>query len=328
LHVSFALPINFLAWYAGLMKTEFLSHRVIVLVLGLGLLTAGCTNERDSSGSPQSSTGNAALSPLPREPEKTIFITPKPPEPVVARDDSKAEARELREPRREEEEPMPELRSEEKEVPPESPPPIPDSFKAMNKEKNLFFEKKPDGTRRVHVLAEVCLREGPLEVFLCKWKTKEHESILSADLDVRDIHFALIAAGAKPGSTVRFVPRYKPATGSEIKVTVTYNKDGKLLTKPAQYWVLDTNTKKDMPHGWVFAGSRFFKDPDDPDKAPYYCANNGEVICIANFQDSMMDLPVKSSKEQAELGFAANTERIPPLKTKVLVTLEVVPAKK
>jgi hypothetical protein len=225
--------------------------------------------------------------------------------------------------RKVEEEPSPALRTEEKETPPEEPPPIPDGLKPLNAAKNLFFEKAADGTRRVHILAEVCLREGPLEVFLCKKNTKEHESILQADLDVREVHFALIAAGGKPGSTVRFVPEYKPATGSTIKVKLTYHKDGKQLTKPAQYWIRDVRNKSDMTHDWVFAGSRFFKDPEDPQKPPYYCANNGEVICISNFADSMMDLPVKSSKEQAELGFMANTERIPPLKTKVLVTLEV-----
>jgi hypothetical protein len=213
---------------------------------------------------------------------------------------------------------------EEKETPPEKDPPIPDSFKPLNKEKLLFFEKTADGKRRVHVLAEVCLREGPLEVFLCKANTKEHESIVHADVDARAIHTALVAAGAKPGSTVKFVPDYKPATGSVIKVSVTYFKDGKLLTKPAQYWVQNLRTKKQMEHEWVFAGSRLFKYPDDPDKPPFYCANNGEVISIANFSDSMLDLPVKSSKENAELGFTANTERIPPLKTKVIVTLEPV----
>ena len=68
---------------------------------------------------------------------------------------------------------------------------------------------------------------------------------------------------------------------------------------------------------------RLFQDPDDLRKPPYYCANNGEVVSIANFGDAMLDLPVKSSKENAELGFGAFTERIPPLKTKVLVMMEV-----
>lgn len=217
---------------------------------------------------------------------------------------------------------------EEKEVPPEKDPPIPDSFRPLNKEKTLFFEKTADGKRRVHILAEVCFREGQLEVFLCRNNTKEHESIVHTPLDGREIHVALIAAGAKFGSTVKFAPVYKPATGDTIKVSVTYHLNGKLLTTSAQSWIQDTRTKKEMPHDWVFAGSRFFQDPEDASQPPYYCANNGEFICIANFADSMMDLPVKSSKEAAELGYAAWTERIPPLKTKVIVTLEPVPAAK
>jgi hypothetical protein len=219
-------------------------------------------------------------------------------------------------------------REEEKEVPPEKDPPIPNEFKPLNKDKTLFFEKTADGKRRVHILGEICQRDELLEVFLCKNNTKEHEAIVRADVDARDIHMALLAAGAKKGSTVKFVPKYQPASGDSIKVTVTYYKDGKLLNKPAQYWVQNMRTKKEMEHGWVFAGSRFFQAPDDPDKPPYYCANNGEVISIANFADSMLDLPVPSSRELAELGFRTYTERIPPLKTKVIVTLEPVAAEK
>jgi hypothetical protein len=212
----------------------------------------------------------------------------------------------------------------EEEPPPEKDPPIPEAWKALNKDKTLFFEKTANGQRRVHLVTQVCLREGQLEVLICKANTKEHESILHIDIDARDIHTALIAAGAKPGTTVKFVPEYKAATGDIIRVTLTYYKDGKLLSnKPAQTWIQHVKTLKDMEHDWVFAGSRLFKFPDEPDKPPYYCANNGEVVSIANFTDSMLDLPVMSSKEAAELGYVANKERIPPLKTKVIVTLEV-----
>lgn len=212
----------------------------------------------------------------------------------------------------------------EEEPPPEKDPPIPETWKALNKDKTLYFEKTETGQRRVHLVTQVCLREGQLEVLVCKANTKEHEAILHVDLDARDIHTSLIAAGAKPGTPVKFVPEYKAATGDTIRVTLTYVKDGKLqMSKPAQSWIQHVKTKKDMEHDWVFAGSRFFKFPDEPDRPPYYCANNGEIISIANFSDSMLDLPVKSSKEAAELGYVANKERIPPLKTKVIVTMEV-----
>jgi hypothetical protein len=212
----------------------------------------------------------------------------------------------------------------EEEPPPEKDPPIPEAWKPLNRDKTLFFEETASGQRRIHLVTQVCLREGQLEVLVCKANTKEHEAILHIDIDAREIHSALIAARAKPGTTVKFVPKYTPATGDIIRVTLTYHKDGKLQTnKPAQNWVQHVKTKKDLEHDWVFAGSRLFKFPDEPDKPPYYCANNGEIISVANFADAMLDLPVMSSKEASELGYVANKERIPPLKTKVIVTMEV-----
>ena len=78
---------------------------------------------------------------------------------------------------------------------PEVPKADPNSeLTALNKEKTLYLEKKPDGTRRVLLAAQVCLREGPLEVFLCKARTKEHEAVVRADLDAQFIHAALVAA--------------------------------------------------------------------------------------------------------------------------------------
>ena len=206
---------------------------------------------------------------------------------------------------------------------------------ALNKEKTLYLEKKPNGEMRVLVVTEVCLREGLLEVFLCKAKTKEHESILKVDMDPRYIHAALVASGAKVGSPVQFVnPKsgeleYKPATGQKIRVTVHYTRDGKPQTHAAQDWVLDKKTKKPMAYDWVFAGSRFIRNPDAPKEEPeYYCANNGEVICLSNFIDSMLDLPVEISKEGVDLHFEPITKLIPPLKSKVWLILEGIPEKK
>src|SRR5439155_25251014 len=105
--------------------------------------------------------------------------------------------------------------------------------------KNVVLETQGD-RRRVLIQAEVCFREGPLELFLCRRNTKEHESVVSADIDARQVHLALIAAGAKEGSPVKFEPKYQPATGSTIKITVEYEQDGKTVSVPAQQWVRDS----------------------------------------------------------------------------------------
>src|SRR5262249_45456138 len=88
--------------------------------------------------------------------------------------------------------------------------------------KNVFLEVLPDKKRRVLISGEICLREGQLELFLCRKHTKEHEAIVSADVDARKIHAALNAAGATEGSPVTFVPEYRPASGTTIKVSVQY----------------------------------------------------------------------------------------------------------
>jgi hypothetical protein len=173
--------------------------------------------------------------------------------------------------------------------------------------------------RRVVVQAKVCLREGTLEHLLCRRTTKEHEAILAADVDARNIHAALLAAGAEPGRPAKFDPKFEPATGTSIRIHLQFDKDGKKITVPAQEWVRTIKGQKDMAGDWVFAGSRFLQDPKL--KGPFYAANQGDVICVSNFADAMLDLPMRSSSAGDELLFEANTGRIPPLDTAVTVIL-------
>jgi hypothetical protein len=182
--------------------------------------------------------------------------------------------------------------------------------------------------RRVLVSATVCLRKGQLEQLLCRKNTKEHEAILTADVDARKIHEALILAGAVEGSPVRFVPRYRAASGTPIKISLRYEEKGKQVTVPARSWVKNGKTGKDLESDWVFAGSQLVPDPFDKTRPKRYLANDGDVICVSNFETAMLDLPIRSSKDAADLAYEAHTERIPPVDTKVTVILEPVPAKK
>ncbi|MCU0703283.1 MAG: YdjY domain-containing protein [Fimbriiglobus sp.] len=199
---------------------------------------------------------------------------------------------------------------------------------ALDKSEQLFLEVGENGQKRVLFVGEVCLRGGVfLEVFCCKKDTKEHESILNVNLDARLIHAALLGAGAKVGKPVQFVdPKsleadYKPASGQRVRVEVCLNRGGKVVTELAQEWILDQTTKKPMAHEWVFAGSRFVQDPDRPSDPPYYTANNGEVIALSNFVDSMLDLPVAIGREDKDLHFKAVEKKVPPIGSKVWVIL-------
>ncbi len=193
-----------------------------------------------------------------------------------------------------------------------------------DKQGNVVLEIQGE-RRRVLVHAYVCLREGQLEQLLCRKHSKEHEAILAADVDARTVHTALEAAGAKAGRPVRYDPKYEPATGTRVKVSLQYEDKGKLVTVPAGRWIQNLNTKKDLEHDWVFAGSQLVPNPFDNAKPPYYLANDGDLICVSNFPSAMLDLPIPSPKDNADLAFIAHTQRIPPLETKVVVILEPVP---
>jgi hypothetical protein len=202
-----------------------------------------------------------------------------------------------------------------------APPPV----KKVEVGKNVFLEILPGDKRRVRVNAYVCLRMGQLEQLLTRKRTKEHEAILAADVDASAIHTALLAAGADKGQPVKFQPQYQPASGTPIKVFLEYtDKDKKAVRVPAQRWIRNVKTGKILESDWVFAGSVLIPDPLDPKKKPFYGANDGDVICISNFDTAMLDLPLNSSKANDDLLFEAFTERIPAVETPVQVLLEPV----
>lgn len=193
--------------------------------------------------------------------------------------------------------------------------------------KNVVFEVTPDGKRRVVVEATVSMREGPLEMFMCRKATKEHESVVSGDMDARDVHKALLLAGGVAGSPVKFEPKYEPARGSVINISVRYKDGDKEKTIDARSWVRDAKTQKELDKDWVFGGSFIFSPEHDPNKK-LYAANGGEVVCVSNFSTAMIDVPIRSSDQDDERVFEAFKERIPPLGTKVTIIFEPQPEKK
>jgi hypothetical protein len=215
------------------------------------------------------------------------------------------------------------------------PPPDPVAFpglKRLRPDADVWLDPK---NKRVVVQAGVCFREGPIEMFACnhEWLTdplsgreirrgtKEYESIVTINASAAVIHAALLAVGARSGSPARFAPRYEPAHGSVIHVTLHWrDAQGQLCRARAQQWVRNAATKQPLEHDWVFAGSRMVDVPGTDKK--YYLADNGNVICVSNFTDAMLDLPIASTQVNERLMFEAFTENIPPLGTPVTIVLQ------
>jgi hypothetical protein len=261
-----------------------------------------------------------------------------------------------------------------------------DSGTAMNPQKTVFLDKK---NNRVLLTSRVCLREGLLEMLLCKAKTKEHESVITIDSDAFIIHGALLALGAEPGHPVRFQPEFQPPEGAPLEVWLNWtDAAGKPQRTEAQKWVrhltrryyvekigalpkglklakeLDlkydpsteeliwfgpmTDAQRDgflaltkdktfqaainkmhtdsqsrqMEADFIFGGSGFHTAKDG---TKHYQAEGGNVICVANFGDAMIDVSVRSSERNDEASFEPYTDRIPALGTPVIV--ELIPAK-
>jgi len=204
--------------------------------------------------------------------------------------------------------------------------------------------------RRVVMVGRVCKREVPLEMFACLRGTKEHESVVSVPTKAFFVHAALLAIGAKADHPVRFDPKYEPASGSEIEITLIWeDPQGKRRQARAQDWVRDVSAIyrfldgvaanrvddeldpadmvdywEPLRHPWVFGGSYFWTD--EFSKKQHYMAEDGDFICVSNFASAMLDLPIPSSDGNAALAYTGYAERIPERGTPVTLILQPKPA--
>jgi len=215
------------------------------------------------------------------------------------------------------------------------PPPearIFSGLEQVSEDCDVWFDKDK---KRVVMQGGVCLREGPLELFACihRWiddssapgtkvrrGTKEYESIVTVNTSAAVVHSALLLAGAKPGHPVRFEPKYEPASGTPIDVTVYWKDEaGNHHEVRAQDWIQNFRSKEHMKEGWVFAGSTFLVD--EKGNKQQYQGENGNLICVSNFPDALLDVPVQSTASNDALSYVAYTEHIPPLGTTVTIVL-------
>jgi hypothetical protein len=211
-------------------------------------------------------------------------------------------------------------------------------LKQMSEDCDVWFDAEK---KRVVMRGGVCLREGQLEMLACihRWLdekdvpggkvragTKEHESVLTINTTAAVVHSALLLTGVTPGSPVKFQPEYQPATGPVIEVTLHWtDADGKPREAKGQDWVQDVKTKQAMTLPWVFAGSVFHVDEQTGKRI--YRGEHGNLICVSNFSDAVLDVPVPSTADGPSLMFTALTERIPPLGTPVTIVLTPKPEK-
>lgn len=178
--------------------------------------------------------------------------------------------------------------------------------------------------KQVIIGARVVLADGPIEVFACPERTKEHEAIVAVRGSASLVHAALLAIGMEPGSPVSFDPDYKPATGPVVRIRMRWtDAAGEPQEANARDWVRNTRTREPLASDWVFAGSAFWKDPQDGTE--HYQADGGDFICVSNFPTATLDLPIESSQSNEALLFEAFAGRVPPRDTDVEMVLSAEP---
>lgn len=114
---------------------------------------------------------------------------------------------------------------------------------------------------------------------------------------------------------------YGPMSDETRKKYLLMSKDKAFQACIQKFYQRSQN--RQMQANWVFSGSGYYVDEQTKEK--FYRAEDGDLICVANFGSATLDIAARSGNGAEELLFEAWTERIPEVGTPVVI--ELVPVK-
>jgi hypothetical protein len=283
------------------------SFLAIVGVSAVALLLSGC---------PAKESGNA---PKPKEPDKAP-LSAKTSEPFAEKEQKESPVPQMQAPVKTEsaERQISQAIEREATKPRDLGPPLVDNPENLKRhpKQPVWIDVK---NKQVVLQGEVCAANYPLE-FFATYPNRSYEAILSVNVQPSIVHACLVAIGVKEGHPVRFQPQFSPPTGDEVAIEVRWkDAEGKVQSKPAQYWIRNVKTKKALDTNWVFAGSVLVKDAEGHES---YLADSGELICVLNLPGAMLDLPIRSESALESRIFEAFTEHLPPQGTPTTIILK------
>jgi hypothetical protein len=186
--------------------------------------------------------------------------------------------------------------------------------------------------REVTVEAQVCLLDDheALEFLLSGWEQKMHESLLHTKATGRQIHFAMLMLGLKPGKPFEWIyidenrSASLPPRGGGCSIQIRYTDErGKTHTVDAADWIRPgEGVKAAPPEKFIFVGSRILADGE------YWADQEGELISVANFGSAVFDVPFESTSSNANLMFAPNRDKMMSRGTKVQLIITPLPGAK
>ncbi len=105
----------------------------------------------------------------------------------------------------------------------------------LNPQERVWIDKK---NRRLVMDGEICLQKGALELFICPWNGKLHESIVRVHAKPSTVHAGLLALGCQSGAPVSYDEKYTPAHGEAVEIVVRWlDEKGEWQEVHGQDWI-------------------------------------------------------------------------------------------
>lgn len=185
------------------------------------------------------------------------------------------------------------------------------------------------GAGRIEFPGEIALEEGWLEVAVCRRSTREHESIVVADVTPSVVHAAMLLAGFEPGAPATWDPGTSspiPPRGPLVTIELRFGPSGPdgddAREVPLDSMIEDARGRA-LPR-WVFAGSLLRPNPPSMGEGEYFLADYaGTFVGLTTFGDEVI---AAEEVRSPETGVDPPVWRIregsvPPLETPVIVVV-------
>jgi hypothetical protein len=185
--------------------------------------------------------------------------------------------------------------------------------------------------RMVEFDAVAVLDVGFLEQLVCMVGTREHESIFAFEGKPSEVHAALLVVGAEPGRPGRWrevaladgsvTIEGVPAEGTEVALEVELP-DGSV--RPIEWFMraspISSTTNAAPPSRFVFAGSRFLRNPRTQEER-YAADGSGSLVGLVTFGDETIGAVevIPDSAQAAAPVWEVFSERVPAPGTRVKI---------
>jgi hypothetical protein len=167
-----------------------------------------------------------------------------------------------------------------------------------------------------------------LEYLLVTPEGSTHESLLVAEIQPTDLHFAMLLLGAKgagllapdpkdapPGQIdAEYLQRAPRLKGDNLSITVTWKAGDGEKTVPVEDWLMHPETKKAAPRGpWIYTGSMFGTD------GGFLAQQQGLFAALVTNPGALINNPRKGNND--DRAWAVNSTAVPAVDTPVTITI-------